>query len=526
MAPCTIHLHQPVSLFEALEAGARRRSAKIALLWRDQAWTYYRLMRDVRCLSNAWIAQGTWIEQAGSRYVACFLDKRPEWVATFVAAGGAGYTYVPCNPSAGAELLKWQLLQAPPSWIVIEDKHLERIVALVDETGIRPRFVVVDGPRRSDARYLDWDALLAGASATRPRAQVLAEEIAYLNLTSGTSGKPKLARTTHANIYWNVISASARLRLTQDDVFLCGFPAHLHPHETIARGLVLGGTVLLEDAVGNESGLEGFWQALRAGVATAVMANPAVYSLLAQSTLAGSSALAAVHLFESGGSPAPADLIQTYRERFASPLVPVWGSTETTGIVLAAVLLPQGFEDGILGTPCPYYEVQVIASHGGAIRPGEVGELLVAGPAVVDGYLTAVRADRSPFANGWYHTGDLVVQQQGNLYFVGRADCAFKSGGLKVHPEEVEAVLLRHPVIRDAAVVGVPDAIRGQAVKALIVLRKGASLSRAELVAHCLPHLEPHRIPRLIDFIDKLPRADSGKLLRSQLDNSSHDNAH
>jgi long-chain acyl-CoA synthetase len=504
---------QPVSVVDRLEVGARREPERTALLWRDQAWTYSWLLREVRRLSNAWAGQGP------RGHIACFLDKCPELVVAFAAAGAAGHTYVPSNPNAGAEPLKSQFLEAPPSWVVVREKHLERVSGLAEETGIRPRFVVVDGPDRTDSRYLNWTALLAGASTGSAGTRVPAGAVAYLNMTSGTSGKPKLALATHANIYWNVVSACARLGLTRDDVFLCGFPAFLHPHETIARGLLLGGAVLLEDEAGTEPGLDGFWQALRTGRATTVMANPAVYRLLAGSVLAGSGELASIRIFESGGSPVSADLAGLYRERFAAPLIPVWGSTETTGAALAAVPLPPNPGDGLLGTPCPSYRVKVIADDGASTPPGCAGELLVSGPAVVSGYLGG--AENHRFQDGWFHTGDLVTEREGSLYFTGRADFVFKSAGLKVHPEEVEAVLLRHRAIWDAAVVAVPDPIRGSEVKALLVLREGASLSRAELVAHCLPHLEPHRIPRQVSFVGKLPRAESGKLLRSRLDPSA-----
>ena len=171
-----------------------------------------------------------------------------------------------------------------------------------------------------------------------------------------------------------------------------------------------------------------------------------------------------------------------------------------------------------MGLPLPQVELRVVDNLGKPLPPGEVGEIAARGPNVMRGYLNRPKETAEALRDGWYHTGDMGrVDQDGYYFIVDRKTDLILVGGLNVYPREVELALCSHPGVAEAAVIGVPDPVRGEAPKALVILRDGAAVSTQELLQWCRQRLANYKVPRSVTFVSDLPRTVTGKILKSEL---------
>ena len=198
-------------------------------------------------------------------------------------------------------------------------------------------------------------------------------------------------------------------------------------------------------------------------------------------------------------------------------MIPVWGSTETTGIAIAnrpgEDLIP-----GSIGRPCDFYEINIVDECGEELEPGEIGEMVFKGPAVIQGYYMDEANSKKCLRDGWYYSGDLGRKDEsGHFYFVERKAGLMKVAGLKVYPLEIELVLMDHPDIKEAAVISAKDRLRGEVPKALIVTKDGRELTEKEILGFCKGRLAHYKIPRIIEIRESLPKIGSGKINKMAL---------
>jgi len=301
--------------------------------------------------------------------------------------------------------------------------------------------------------------------------------------------------------------------MTEDDVHLCMFAPFAHPHEIIARPLYLGGTMVLVDKIYPKALAE----AISVHRVTCVMGLAPMYDKLLAVLKHGAYDLSSLRIPESGGMYTHPELMERFSCRLGVPIIPVWGSTESTGIALAN-RPGEPMAPGSVGRPCPYYSVKVVAEHGSELGPGEVGEMIVKGPAVVSGYYHNAKISQVCFRDGWYYTGDLVKKDEaGNFYFVARKNEMMKVAGLKVYPLEIELVSLEHPGIAEAAVVPAKDRLRGEVPKAVIVAKDHVQLSVAELMSFWRGKLAHYKVPRVVEIRDSLPRSAGSEKIDKKL---------
>ncbi len=379
------------------------------------------------------------------------------------------------------------------------------------------RVDVVYAPRAADgevARGLapNPERLIAGESAidglieATPLAMGASEDatvVCYLNITSGSSGTPKAACTTHANIVANTVAVLGAFPFTREERFLCLFAAHSHPHEHFVRGLVAGATSVMLDTLRPRTVI----RALQDHRVSWLFAIPSVFELLLAQVQPGDS-FPALRYGEAGGSVVTADLARRVEARLGCRFLPIWGCTETTGVVLHVPPWEADRRLDLLGKPVAPYRVRVIEVDAAS----GVGELCVHGPGVVGGYLDpADGAGR--FEDGWYRTGDLVSEEEGGyLRFMGRREEMIKVAGEKVYLLDVERVLARLPGVRQLVVVPASDPLRGEVPRAVIVATPGSALTRADVIAWSRRHLPAAMVPRVVEFRDELPCGPSGKV--------------
>lgn len=496
-----------MTLVDMIERNALAAPEKDAIIYYDERITYSGLNQRVNRLAGGLMSLGV---KKGDR-VAMMMPRVPELVIGFLAAAKAGALAAPVNFELNAGRISEILKAITPECLIVHSSFL----ALATEAAafcreLNMRVIVSDNG--AEGRFSLNDASLLGAPSN-PGLDITEDDAVYLNYTSGSTGDSKGAVTTHANIYWNTLASVDALALTADDVHLCMFAPFAHPHEIFARALYLCGTMVLVDRVFPKSLAEAI---SRHGV-TCVMGLAPMYENLLELIEYRPYDLSSVRIPESGGMYTRPELIRAFRKKLGVDIIPVWGSTETTGIAIAN-RFGEEMPPGSIGRPCRSYSVKIVDEDGAELAPGEVGEMVFKGPGVVNAYYGDVQPDKRPFRDGWYYSGDLGKKDaQGNYYFVERKTGMMKVAGLKVYPAEIEITLLEHPDIRDVSVIAVKDNLRGEVPKAIIALKGGRNVTEKDILKFCKGRLAHYKVPRIVEFRDDLPKTGSGKIDKKAL---------
>ncbi|WP_420264172.1 class I adenylate-forming enzyme family protein [Candidatus Magnetominusculus dajiuhuensis] len=437
--------------------------------------------------------------------VCMVLPRVPELVIAFLAAVRIGALPVPVNFTIGKIETASFIRAVKPVATVIHEKLLggvdHEILAAACKT-----IIIIGEKRHHPASLIPWDTACRPSNVvTRAEGQ---QPIAYLNYTTGSTSTPKGALTTHDNIYANTASAVKAMGLTADDVHMCMFSSFAHPHELFARALFTGASVALLEEINPKT----MASVIRSAKVTAMMGIAPLYDML--SSHAENIKLDTLRIAESGGMYTRPEISKRFYNTFGIPVLSVWGSTETTGIAIANTPLSYRL-DGSMGRPCPYYEIKVLKENDTEAQTGETGELLFKGPGVISGYM---EGSELPLVDGWYYSGDLGFKDRdGFFYFTDRKSGLLKVAGLKVYPMQVELALLSHPAIKEAAVIGVEDKLRGDIPAAFVILKEGSLITEGEISRYCNKNMAHYMIPRKVKIVEELPRIGSGKVDKRQL---------
>lgn len=491
-----------VTLIEWLARAARRRPEQTALVDDALSLNYRELNRLTLGFAVEWIRTGL---QPGARCVL-FCERKLDMTIAFLSAARAGAVVCVLDARSDPAAHEETLALVRPTFVV----HATPMKAATRAALSDCCRVTIEGDTPAERADLYRARLLD--TPPEPAFEPRPDDPVYLNLTSGTSGRPKAAVTTHRNLYWNTRASVEALDLRADDVQLILFPLAVHPHEMFCRPLYLGGTAVMLDTPDPRE----IARTVEANGVNVTMAVGTIYrSLLRYASRRP--VRAALRLAESGGMPVEPELNRAFQAHFGLPITPVWGSTETAGV---AMVTPPGetAHPSAAGRPAPYYEVRVVNEDGNEAEVDEPGEVRIRGPGVVTSYFDRPEETRTAFRDGWFHTGDIAHRDaDGFLYIHGRASGMIKMGGLKVFPGEIEQTLLGHPDVREAAVVPQPDALHGETPCAYIVAHTEATIDERALLSFCRERLPALKTPRRIVFCDALPRTGGGKIRYGEL---------
>jgi len=481
-----------------------------ALISRGQRITFGELRQQVAGLRGALVGSGL---RPGDR-MAIVSANNWYFVVAWLAGLGAGLVVVPINPSAPAPELQRQLAMVGTRAALV-GPAAARAFAGIDRSAVASLEVVVE----TGGLDID-DAVVLGDLLTHEPAPLVERsegDLAVLMFTSGTAGAPRAAMLTHGNLVANLsqIQASEARRQLPSDVSLGVLPfSHIFGLNVVLNlSLLAGSTLVAVERFDPTSAAEAV---VNHGV-TVVAGAPPMWTAWASVAGLAPDTFATVRIASSGAAKLPVETAQLFEDRFGVRITEGYGLTETAPVVTTATGSAAPW--GSIGAPLAGVEVRLVGADGDDVLIGDAGEVWVRGPNVFAGYWEDPAATAEVLdAEGWLHTGDVgVVDDEGNLYLVDRVKDIIIVSGFNVYPAEVEEVLATHPAVAQCVVVGVSHPYSGEAVKAWVVLEPGRSTDEDELAAWCAERLARYKCPDKVMFVDELPVAPSGKLLRRSL---------
>jgi long-chain acyl-CoA synthetase len=499
--------------------------------------------RELDELSGAFAAALADAGFAAGERVALYLQNVPQFVIGMLGAWKAGGIAVAVNPMNKERELEEILRDSGAAVLVcLEDLYQDVASKVVGGTDVRLVITTsaLEYQTHGDERVLGGItrlrcdgtqdmAELIGRFGGRPLAaepqaaepQLGPDDVAFLTYTSGTTGPPKGAMTTHRNIVFNAQTYRDWIGIGPRDVIL-GVAPLFHITGSIghvAVSLLTGATLVLTHRFDPAVAIE----TIRDEKVTFTVGSITVFIALMNAPNADSGALATLTKIYSGGAPIPPSTVTAFSDTFGQYVHNIYGLTETTSPSHAVPLGGQAPVDqasGALSVGVPVYNtiVRIVGEDGRELPAGEIGELVTSGPQVVPGYWNKPEETAKALPGGALHTGDVgYMDRDGWFYIVDRKKDQINVSGYKVWPREVEDVLYEHAAVREAAVVGVPDPYRGETVKAYVSLKAGRAVTPAELAAHCKQRLAAYKYPREVEILDELPKTVTGKLLRREL---------
>lgn len=485
--------------------------------------SYRQLLDQVRAVAGGFAADG--IRKGDA--IVIHLPNSPEFLLSWFGLAWIGAIAIPSNTANTASELAYILDHAGVVGVVTAPPFQALFQILIDEHAAGDAHPVSQVRHRYLARSAGapggWTALgsFLDAAADPPETDLDPEDVAELIFTSGTTALPKAVMLTHANLLYGGEREARSLLLDATDRSLTALPLfHVNAQSiTTLSTLTVGGTiVLLEEYRASQ-----FWQRLRNSNATVVtLVAMQLRTLLAQPPSATDRdhrlrrVMYAINVLD--------DEKQAFEERFGVELINGYGLSEAFTLV---ALTPVHGEKRwpAIGPPTLDRRIRIIDSEGRDVSPGQVGEIIVhgvPGRTIMKGYFRDPDATAAAIREGWLHTGDNgLVDEKGYLYFFDRLKDMIKTAGENVSASEVERILLTHPDIVEAAVIGIPHPIRDEVVKAYVVSAPEVSLTSAAVIAHCETHLAKFKVPAEVEIIDALPKTSIGKIEKKLLRRAS-----
>jgi fatty-acyl-CoA synthase len=509
-----------------IEWSARNYPEKVALIYeyenKQHRFSYAELNQHVNRFAHALLKLNI---QKGD-VVSSFLYNTSEFVITLFACAKIGAIFNPINYRLAGHELQY-IVNDSKAKVIVYEKMGSEVVEQARRLGTSVQhFIYVD--ENPDANDLDFYKLLDNQQVIAPVVDVSENDDYILMYTSGTTGRPKGVLHTHrSKIHHNFMMMQC-MGITKDDIGLAIAPlnhtAELHT-VFLPRVQVAATNVLLHHFDSTEA-----LSMIEKEKVTHMFAAPTMVTMLLNDEHFSSFDLSSLRLLEYGGASMAPALIREFQRKVGAALVQIYGTTEMGPCM--SVLYPdeQLRKAGSAGKASLTHEVVIarVSSDGEPTNPlesceiGEVGEILVKGPCMMEGYYNRPEATAKALAYGWYHTGDMgSLDDEGYIWIHDRIDHMIISGAENIYPREVEDALVEHPEVLETAVIGAPDPLWGQTVVAYVVRKKGSTVTEQELEAFLLEggKLARYKRPRSYIFVDTLPKTASGKIQKFLLEN-------
>ena len=440
--------------------------------------------------------------------IAIAMPNSPEMVVTFLAATMCG-TAAPLNPKYSAAEFAFYYEDLNASALIVLD---EGVTAAKE--ALTDKMILVQATLQQEG--LSFSLQAGNKQDARPTELAQPEDIAMILHTSGTTSRPKRVPIKHRNLAASASNIIGTYNLTAEDRSLCVMPL-FHVHGLVASmlsTLASGGTVIVP--VGGFNALE-FWKLLANFEPTWYSAVPTMHQLLLSRAKRNQEAIAKSKLrfIRSSSSSLPPVVLESVEKTFNAPVLEAYSMTEASHQMTSNPLPPAEHKAGTVGYGFGV-EVGIMDEAGNLLEKGQLGEIVVKAPNVVDGYENNPEANAKAFTNGWFRTGDQgVIDESGYLSLTGRLKELINRGGEKISPLEVDNVILRNPAVDEVLTFAAPHKTLGEDVHAAVVLKE--TIDEKQLKQYCLQYLADFKVPRKFHFLEALPRGATGKPQRLKI---------
>ncbi|MDO5146621.1 MAG: AMP-binding protein [Eubacteriales bacterium] len=476
-------------------------------------YTYAEFDRLVKQAANLFLDIGI----GKGTFVALHLHNKPEYLICWLALAQVGAVSVPINEHFQLSESRYILEKCEIDVVITEPRRLDLYLNHFEE--LRLKTIILTDGACSDSRVIPfYSAIEAQPDTLKKETDITAEDTAVILFTSGTTKNPKGAIYTHCNVVYGAVFHAAQIGMTTKDAFLTAMPCyHMDFQEMAASPVICSGSTLI---MVEHYSARRFWRQVcehKATLTDTMSIMNRTMMLQPVQPWEKEHCIRQIY-FSMGLSTAEKE---AFEERFNVRLLNSYGMTETvTSVTLVPLYGEQNWPS--VGRPALSYNFKIIDGQGNTLPPNTEGEICIQGipgRTLVKGYYKDEEATRRLLdEDGWLHSGDWgYLDKDGWLFFLGRCGHLIKRSGENISCAEVECTLTSHPSVADAAVVGIPDPIRDQAVKAFVQLTESARLSAEELIAYCEEHLSRFKVPTIVEFVDSFPRTATGKIKKNLL---------
>ena len=492
-----------------------------ALVYKDVRRTFREVHGRINRFAKGLLHLGL---RKGDR-VGMLLRNCCEFIETDFALSKTGMVRVPLNARLTGSDHEYMLNDSGSNTLIFGEGFTETVQAINPRLKTVKRFIRVSEGRSTEnlLRADDYEDLIEKNSPDEPLSEITEEDLHTLFYTSGTTGKPKGAMLTQrswANVAINLVLDYGPM--TEEDVILNTQPLSHGAGFFVLPYFIRGGTNVLIP----EFKPSIVFETIEREKVTVLKLVPSMLYQLMEAPEKTRYDLSSLHSIIYGGSPiAVPRLIEAVRF-FGKKLVQLYGQGEVPMCISTLSRrdhLIEGPEEAVkrlssAGKPCLNVEVRVVNGNGKDLVPGEVGEVIVRGYHMMKGYWNLPEATSETIRNGWVHTGDLgYFDSKGYLFLVDRIRDVIISGAFNIYPKEIEDVIVTHPKVKEVTVIGVPDEKWGEAVKAVVVPKEGATLEEEEIIEYCRTRMASFKKPKSVDMVRELPRNPYGKVLKTAL---------
>jgi long-chain acyl-CoA synthetase len=493
-----------LNLGSILLASSQDRPDHPAIKLGERSLTYQELDRAARGVAASLHARGV---EPGQQ-VALMIPNLPEFTVAYYGILYAGCAVVPLNVLLSAPEVSYHLEDSQARLLIAHS--LFKDPASLGAQGAGVPVAWADGPAPDD---------LPGMQAADPLPalhETSADDTAVILYTSGTTGRPKGAELSHANLLLNcAVVVPKLLPLGPDDVALATLPLFHSFGQTAVQNATIacGGTFTLLPRFSPEEAME----IMERDRVTLFAGVPTMYFALLHHEGERSFDLGSLRWCMAGGAPMPVEVMKAFEKKFRVEILEGYGLSETSPVA-SFNMLGRERSPGSIGYPVWGVEMAILDDKDQPLPDGERGEICIRGHNIMKGYWQRPEATAETMRGGWFHSGDIGIRDPNGSYrIVDRVKDMIIRGGFNVYPREVEEVLYGHPAVVEAAVIGVPHESHGEEVKAVLALGKDAQADEAEIIAWCKERLAAYKYPRSVEFVEALPKGPTGKILKREL---------
>ena len=496
----------------------------IAMTFNDNNTSYRELNEKVNkfalILQRAGVKKGDRIAfimvNSPTHVIAFFAVMKLGAIVVNISVGIQGEELINCLNNSGAKVVVTLDLFAQNLYNVVKNTGV-KIVILHSVFGLEKKIPLEEGMPNPQ---IFLEVLASIERAAEPVVEITPADVAVLQYTSGSTGAPKAATLTHSNIVASVLQSDTWMGVkgAGNAAVMCVIPFfHVFGMSACLLVSVLKGYRMVLLPRIDLMDILSLMKMLETYKPISFPAVPSLWSaMMSLPPEAARTKFSSIQVAISGGAPLAPSVHDRYEELTGRKIMEAYGLSEASSATHITPY-PEGAPKGSIGLPLPDTEVRIMDMETGKkeCKLGEVGELVVKGPQIMQGYWNNKELTAAALRNGWLYTGDMArMDKDGYFYLVDRKDDLIISKGFNIYPGQIEEILKRHPKVKDAAVIGIPDRTKGQAVIAVIALKEGLQGDKEEFLQYCKKNMPDYRVPKTILIRDEIPRDPAGKLLR------------